>query len=87
MNRNELIAKIAEAEGIPRKAVGAVLDAFVAEVRKVGEEAGKLRLVGLGTFEGVDRPARTARNPATGESVEVPARRVLRFKPSKTAAG
>ena len=44
----------------------------------------EVRIHGFGTFKTAQRAARTGRNPRTGESVEVPARRVVRFSPSTT---
>ena len=45
--------------------------------------AGKtVRIQQFGTFKSIERAARMARNPATGAEIEVPARRVLKFKPS-----
>jgi len=44
----------------------------------------EVRIHGFGTFKTAQRAARTGRNPRTGESVQVPARRVVRFSPSTT---
>ncbi len=44
----------------------------------------EVRIHGFGAFRTMHRPARTARNPRTGDSVKVPARRVVRFAPSTT---
>ena len=43
---------------------------------------GRVALAGIGTFDRVERAARTGRNPRTGEAVAIPARTVLRFRPS-----
>jgi DNA-binding protein HU-beta len=47
-------------------------------------DGGSIRFKGFGTFSARDHAARTARNPSTGEEVEVPARRQAHFKPSPT---
>lgn len=82
MNKKELVTNVKEAMGCTRKeaevAVGAVLDA-VAEGMVVD---GRVSLVGFGTFSAADRAARTCRNPQTGEPIDVPAKRVPKFKPS-----
>ncbi len=80
MNKTELIAAVAAKTEMTKKdaekAVAAVLDT-VAETLAAGE---KVQLVGFGTFECREREARTAKNPRTGEAVEVPASRVPSFK-------
>jgi integration host factor subunit beta len=59
---------------------------FAAAIRalKSGE---KLDIRGFGTFHIKDRPARQARNPRTGDAINVPAKKVAVFKPSKELAG
>ena len=80
MNKTELVAAVAAKTEMSKKnaekAVAAVLDT-VAETLAAGE---KVQLVGFGTFELREREARTAKNPRTGETVEVAASRVPAFK-------
>lgn len=80
MNKTELVAAIAEKTELSKKnaekALAAVLDT-IAETLAAGE---KVQLVGFGTFETREREARTAKNPRTGETVEVPASRTPAFK-------
>ncbi|WP_106397998.1 HU family DNA-binding protein [Actinocorallia populi] len=80
MNKRELVDAIAERLSGSKKeaaeAVDAVLDTIQATVAK-GE---KVAITGFGSFEKADRPARTARNPATGKTIEVPATSVPKFK-------
>ena len=80
MNKNELVAAVAAKTEMSKKnaekAVAAVLET-VAETLAAGE---KVQLVGFGTFEAREREARTAKNPRTGETVEVAASRVPTFK-------
>lgn len=80
MNKTELVAAVAAKTELSKKnaekAVAAVLDT-VAETLAAGE---KVQLVGFGTFELREREARTAKNPRTGETVEVAASRVPAFK-------
>lgn len=83
MNKKNLISQIAEATGMSQADVTKVLDAFVDTVEatlKTGEE---IRLVNFGTFEVVDQKARKSRNPRTGDPIDVPAKRVPRFRPGK----
>ena len=80
MNKTELVAAVAAKTELTKKdaekAVAAVLET-VAETLAAGE---KVQLVGFGTFEAREREARTAKNPRTGETVEVAASRVPAFK-------
>ena len=83
MNKAEFIAGVAEKAGLTRKQAEAAVAAFtqtVAEALKAGD---KVQLMGFGTFEIKDRPARTGRNPKTKETIEIPATRVPVFKAGK----
>ena len=73
MNKTELVAAIAEKTELSKKDV-------VAEELKKGE---KIQLVGFGTFEVAERPARTGRNPMTGKTIEIAASKSPKFKAGK----
>ena len=83
VNRSDLVDAAADAAGIPQRqaeaAVTAVIDAIIAEA-KAGN---RVTIFGFGTFNPTSRAARTGRNPQTGNEIEITARRVLTFKPSK----
>ena len=84
MNKAEFIAGVAEKAGLTRKQAKDAVAAFtqtVAEALKAGD---KVQLMGFGTFEINDRPARTGRNPATGESIEIAASKTPVFKAGKS---
>ena len=83
MNRGEIVAAIAKSLKYPKAAVGEVVDEFVKIVNEVLANKESVKLTGIGTFYVTDRKARKARNPKTGESVDVPAKTVVKFKPSK----
>jgi DNA-binding protein HU-beta len=89
MNRTQLVDALAERLGDRRTAVAAVeglLETIVDTVRS----GDSVSLTGFGVFEGRARAARTARNPRTGEAVEVPATTVPAFRPGasfRTAVG
>ena len=71
MNKTELVAAIAEKTELSKKDAEKALKAFtdvVAEELKKGE---KVQLVGFGTFEVIDKPAREGRNPRTGEPMPI----------------
>ena len=80
MNKNELITKIAAETGLSKKdsekALSATLNA-ITDALKAGD---KVQLVGFGTFEVRERPARTGRNPQTNATIEIPASKVPAFK-------
>ena len=84
MNKSELTAALAEATGFSKKdsekALNAVIDVISAELVK----GGKVQVVGFGTFEVKSRPARKARNPRTGEEIEIGASKAPAFKAGKT---
>lgn len=81
MNKRDLIRKTAEETGLSQKDCEAVINTLFDTIRKTVESGEKVQIIGFGTFELRARAARTARNPRTGEAVEVPARRVPVFKP------
>ncbi len=83
VNKNDLIAMVADQAGLTKqdatKAVDAVLDGITAAL-KDGEE---VRLVGFGTFAVAERAASEGRNPRTGEKIDIPASRTPKFKAGK----
>ena len=83
MNRMELVAAIAEKTELSKKDAEKALKAFtdvVAEELKKGE---KIQLVGFGTFEVSERPAREGRNPQTGQTMQIAASKAPKFKAGK----
>ena len=83
MNKSELIKTIASKAELTNKQAGVALDATlssIVEALKAGENAS---LLGFGTFEVKNRPAREGRNPATGEKVMIPAAKVPGFRAGK----
>lgn len=83
MNKTELVAAIAEKTELSKKDAEAALKAFtdvVADELKKGE---KIQLVGFGTFEVSERPAREGRNPRTGETMTIAASKAPKFKAGK----
>ena len=87
MNKAELVSKIAEDAGITKVQAGAALDSFMEGVTKTLKSGNKLILVGFGTFSVSKRAARNGRNPATGATIKIKAKKVARFKTSKELSG
>lgn len=84
MNKAEFVAMIAEKSGLTRKQADAAVAAFTQTVIETLKAGDKVQLMGFGTFEIKDRPARTGRNPATGESIEIAASKAPVFKAGKS---
>jgi DNA-binding protein HU-beta len=87
MNKAELVSKIAEDASITKVQAGAALDSFIEGVTKTLKSGNKLILVGFGTFSVAKRAARNGRNPATGATIKIKAKKVARFKASKELSG
>ncbi len=83
MNKSELIIKIAESADISKKAAGDALQAFTTTVSNTLKKGGKVTLIGFGTFSVSKRAARTGRNPQTGKEIQIPAKKVAKFKVGK----
>ena len=84
MNKATLIAQIAEKSGLERKQAEKALDAFIETVTEALKAGDKVQLVGFGSFEVKERAAHSGRNPATGETIEIPASKNPVFKAGKT---
>lgn len=86
MTKAELIDFMADEAGISKAAASDALDAYVAAITKELKKSGKIGLVGFGTFSVVKRKAREGRNPQTGKTIKIPAKKVVKFKAGKTLA-
>ena len=80
MNKSELVAAIAEKSGLTKADSKKALDAFVAAVTEALKKDDKVALVGFGSFSTTVREARTGINPSTKEAIEIPAKKVAKFK-------
>lgn len=81
MNKAELITAIAAQSNLTKIDSKKALDAFIhvaGETLKSGE---RLTLVGFGSFSVTERNARNGRNPRTGETIQIEAKKVVKFKP------
>ena len=83
MNKSQLIDKIAAGADISKAAAGRALDAIIASVTESLKEGDDVALVGFGTFAVKERAARTGKNPATGEQIDIPASKAPAFKAGK----
>lgn len=83
MNKSDLIAAAAASTGLTKKDVEHVINAALETITTSLISGEKVQLSGFGCFEVKGREARIARNPKTGEAMEVPPTHVPAFKPSK----
>ena len=83
MNKTELINEVSKRTEVPKATVKKVVDATFNVIADVLNWDGKVQLVGLGSFYVTTRKARKGRNPRTGEVIEIPARKVVRFRAGK----
>ena len=85
MNKTELIAKAQENIEIEttKKNLGIIVYGVLKAIQDEVVAGGKVQLVGFGTFEAVERAARTGRNPLTGEVLEIAASKTPKFKAGK----
>ena len=83
MNKTELIAAIAEKTNLTKKDSELALTAMVEAITEALVAGDKVQLIGFGSFETKNRPAREARNPRTGAVVKVAAAKAPVFKAGK----
>ncbi len=83
MNKNELIAAIAEAADLTKAKAAEALDAFTHIVSKSLASGEEIRLVGFGTFTVANRKATEGRNPRTGATIKIAASKQPKFRAGK----
>ena len=83
MTREEIITKMSEDADTTKVSAKAALDSFLGCVTKTLKKGGKVSLVGFGTFSISKRAARKGRNPQTGATINISARKVAKFKAGK----
>jgi DNA-binding protein HU-beta len=80
MNKGELIDYIASEAGLTKSQAADALNAVLTAIQKTLKKGDKVTLVGFGTFSVTKRAARTGRNPKTGATIKIPAKKVAKFK-------
>lgn len=83
MNKTQLIDHLATKLGVSKRLAGDMLNAFLEGVTATLSKGGKVALPGFGTFSVSERAAREGRNPQTGETIQIAASKVARFKAGK----
>ena len=82
MNKTDLVNEIAAKAGINKQSAKAALDACLESIAQALVNEDKVQLLGFGTFQVVNKEARMGINPRTKEKIEIPARKVVKFKPA-----
>ncbi len=80
MNKTELIEKIAAGAGLTKVDAKKALDAACVAVKEALVAGDKVAILGFGTFSVNERPAREGINPATKAKIQIPAKKVAKFK-------
>ena len=80
MNKNDLIASVADSAGLSKSDASNAVDAVLQAITDGLAGGGEIRLVGFGTFSVANRAATTGRNPRTGEAIQIPASKQPKFK-------
>ncbi len=83
MAKKELVTYVAERTNLNKKDAEVAVNAVFEGITKSLKTDGKIHLVGFGSFEVKERAARTGKNPATGETIEIPASKTPSFKAGK----
>jgi len=83
--KSQIIAKIADEAGISKVEATAAMESIVNQAYAGAGDPKGFTIPGLGKLVKVDRKARQGRNPATGETIQIPAKTVLKFRIAKAA--
>ena len=84
MKKPELAAAIAEKAGVTKEKAGEIINAITDEITNAMAKNDPVTLIGFGTFSVRERSARTGKNPQTGASIQIAARKSVRFKAGKS---
>ena len=80
MNKAQLVDAMAAGTGLTKVDAKKALDAFISATTDALKSGDRVALIGFGTFSVSERGARTGRNPQTGEEIQIPAKKVVKFK-------
>jgi DNA-binding protein HU-beta len=80
MNKTQLIDAIAVKAGLSKAEARKALDALIVTVGDSLRSGDKVAVVGFGSFSLVERSARNGRNPRSGQTIKIPARKVVKFR-------
>jgi DNA-binding protein HU-beta len=83
MNKAELVEEVANQTGLTKKVSREVVDAVISTITDSLAREEKVTLVGFGTFQVMERKTRKGVNPQTRESIQIPAKKVPKFRPGR----
>jgi DNA-binding protein HU-beta len=83
MKKSDIISKLAESSKITKSAASKVVDDFIEIITRALKNGETITLPGFGTWATTQRAARTGRNPQTGQTIQIKAAKVVRFKVGK----
>lgn len=83
MNKAELIERMAKSSKMPKSVCKKILETFIDTVEKTLKSGNSVVLTGFGTFGVMKRKARLGVNPATKQKMNIPAKKVARFRPGR----
>lgn len=83
MNKGDLINNVAKVAECTKTQASAAVDCVFDSIEKALKKGDRITLVGFGTFSVSVRKAREGRNPATGKTIKIPKKKVVRFKAGK----
>jgi len=83
MNKAELVEEVTNYTGLARAESGEAVNEIMLVITDSLARGEKVTLVGFGTFQVARRKARTGRNPQTGEEIQIPGKKVPKFKPGR----
>ena len=85
MSKTQLTAELAEATGTSKKIAGQFIESLSGIAYREAKKAGEFTIPGIGKLVKQQRKARDGRNPATGETIKIPAKTVIKFRVAKAA--
>ena len=80
MNKGELVEKVAKECALSKVAAEQVVVSIFGAITDAMAAGDKVTLIGFGTFSGTERAARVGRNPQSGQTMSIPAKKVVKFK-------
>lgn len=85
MTKSQLLNALAEKSGMSKKEVTSFMETFADMAYSEVKSAGEFTIPGIGKLVKKNRKARQGRNPATGETIQIPAKTVVKFRVAKAA--
>src|SRR5579884_2081213 len=83
MTQSQMIRELAESNGVPTKQARQFITTFAEMAVRETKKNGMFVIPGIGRLVRVERKARMGRNPATGQEIKIPAKKVVKFRVAK----